>query len=318
MAHIDETLRPLADVDLGGAKMRAVLEAAPDGIAIVDGDGRIVLANRRVEDLFGFDRGELVGRPMETLVPGELHQAHVGRRPDGSAFPLEISVSPPLTEKGSLTIAIIREVTDRKQAQAQVRQAQEAAALAADRAHIAWSLNDTVIRRLFGLGLALEGVAARAPSDALARSMQNAIEELDAAIRDLRSAVFGLSSVQERDGELRIRLLEVLVDASDALGFVPSLHIDRQNQTSLAESSCSQVVGALEEALSIVVAHPGTTRVQVCVSLDDRLSLKVTTDGTSPRHIDPLTPGLMLTSTAGGGTVLEWVAPLTSAGDKSR
>ena len=340
MAHIDDTIRSLADVDLSDAAMRAVLEAAPDGIAIVDGDGRIVLVNRRIEGLFGFDRAELLGRPVETLIPDELRQAHAGhrardaiepvtravgsglelhgRRPDGSVFPLEIRVSPLLTDKGLLTIAIIRDVTDRKQAEAQAREAQETVAVAADRAHIAWSLNDTVIRRLFGLGLALEGLAARVAAEPLATSMQKAIEELDAAIRDLRTAVFGLSSVQERDGELRGRLFEVLVDASDALGFLPSLRIDGRNHTSLSESSRSQVIGALGEALSIVVAHPGATQVHVCVSLDDRVSMKVTSDCSSPRRIDLVTPGLMLTSAAGGGIALEWVAPLTSSGHESR
>lgn len=333
---IDDTIRPFADVDLSDAAMRAVVEAAPDGIAMVDGDGRIVLANRRLEDLFGSDRGELLGRPVETLVPDGLRQAYVGhrtryvtepatramasglelqgRRPDGSAFPLEVSLSPLLTEKGLLTIAIVRDIADRKQAEAHVREAQETVATAADHARIARSLNDTVIRRLFGLGLALEGVAARVTSEPLGNRVQDAVEELDAAIRDLRIAVFGLSSVQEPDGDLRIRLVEVLVDASDALGFVPRLHIDGDDDASLPESSRSQVIGALAEALSIVAAHQGTTQVEVSVSLDDRVSLTVTSDGSSPHRIDPETPGLTVTSAAGAGITLEWAAALTSAG----
>lgn len=117
---------------------RGLLEAAPDAIVGVDADGRIALVNAQVEALFGYSREELIGQPVEILVPEaarEIHPGHregyfshpvtrpmgagmelAGRRRDGSEFPAEISLSAIETEEGLLVSAAIRDGTDRKQA----------------------------------------------------------------------------------------------------------------------------------------------------------------------------------------------------------
>src|SRR3546814_7853684 len=72
--------------DLAGpsreAYFRALLEAAPDGIVITDGEGRIVLVNAQTEHLFGYPRDQLIGQPVEVLVPEALQALHVGHRRD--------------------------------------------------------------------------------------------------------------------------------------------------------------------------------------------------------------------------------------------
>jgi PAS domain S-box-containing protein len=118
-----------------------LLEAAPDAMVCVDGDGRIALVNAQAERLFGYGRDELVGQPVEILVPDAVRAVHpghragytadprprpmgagmelAGRRRDGSTFPAEISLSAIDTEKGPLVTAAVRDVTERLEVQAE-------------------------------------------------------------------------------------------------------------------------------------------------------------------------------------------------------
>lgn len=127
------------------ARFRELLEAAPDPIIEVDRQGRIVLMNSQTEKVFGYDRRDLIGQPVETLVPEANRGRHVhsrrayfahpvtrpmgrgldlqGRRKDGTCFPVEISLSP--TKQGDGILAIIRDTSERKHAEDQLRAMQE-------------------------------------------------------------------------------------------------------------------------------------------------------------------------------------------------
>ena len=116
---------------------QSLLESAPDAIAIVDPEGRIVLVNRMTEQMFGYARTELDGQPVEVLLPKrfrEVHRRHRGRyreaphvrpmgsgfdlyglRKDGDEFAVEISLSPVPTDEGTYVYSAIRDVTQRKQ-----------------------------------------------------------------------------------------------------------------------------------------------------------------------------------------------------------
>lgn len=129
-------------------KYRGLLEAAPDALVIVNRDGRIVLINSQTERLFGYQREELLIRPIEQLVPSRFHSVHPGhrsryfldpharpmgagfdlfaRRRDGTEFPAEISLSPIEFDGGQLAMAAVRDISDRKnQEEARRRDLQE-------------------------------------------------------------------------------------------------------------------------------------------------------------------------------------------------
>ena len=141
-------VRPLRNVATAeGAKFRKLLETAPEGIIGADREGRIVLVNAQTEALFGYSRDELLGQPVETLLAQRFREAHRGRhqsyftaphirpmgiglelyglRRDGSEFPVDVSRSFLETPAETLAIAIIRDVTQRKQAEEALKQANE-------------------------------------------------------------------------------------------------------------------------------------------------------------------------------------------------
>ncbi len=125
------------------ALFAAFAEALPDALILIDGDGSIVLANSQIAKLFGYRSQELLGQPIEVLVPERYRTPHVGlrdgfladpymrpmgqerdlygRRKDGSDVPVEISLSPLATDQGTFVVASIRDITERRQTQSQLR-----------------------------------------------------------------------------------------------------------------------------------------------------------------------------------------------------
>ena len=105
-------------------QFRALLESAPEAMVIVDSRGRIFLVNAQTERVFGYPRAELLGQPVEKLVPAWQTRAQLGLsgiRKDGRAIPIEISTSPIETPNGVLISSSIRDITERKQTEAKVR-----------------------------------------------------------------------------------------------------------------------------------------------------------------------------------------------------
>jgi two-component system, sensor histidine kinase and response regulator len=154
--------------------LRLVVEAAPIAIVVVDPDGRITLVNEQSERLFGYDRGELLERSIEMLVPERFRRAHpglrlsflgapvtramgagrelFGLRKDGSEVPIEIGLNPIATQHGDFTLAAIIDITERKRGEDHFRSVVEAAPnamLMVDRSG-AIALVNAQTERLFG------------------------------------------------------------------------------------------------------------------------------------------------------------------------
>jgi PAS domain S-box-containing protein len=134
---------PLENLPLSDAAVSNLLDFAPDAMMVVDHEGRIILVNSQAERLFGYSRNELLQQPIEVLIPERFvqpHRKHMagflasptlrpmgaglelrGLRKDGAEFPIEIRLSPVLTEQGMLVCSVIRDTTEPHKAQEALR-----------------------------------------------------------------------------------------------------------------------------------------------------------------------------------------------------
>lgn len=190
--------------------LRKLIDSLADGVALTDDDGKLVLVNRRLEDTFGYTRSELIGCPVENLIPADLrapHRSHraaytqaprsrpmgagaqlVGLRKDGSTFPVKVSLNPVPTATGHLNLAVIRDVTQAQQPQDLMGLAR--AAVAAQEAHRDTELLDRVVDSLFKVGLILQA-ATDLPHDEARQRIAEALQHLDDTIHQIRDHVSG-------------------------------------------------------------------------------------------------------------------------------
>jgi PAS domain S-box-containing protein len=141
LVGLSTVARDVTERQRAEARFTGVLEAAPDAMVCVDAGGRIALVNAQTERVFGYPRDELIGQPVEILVPEGVRAVHpghrgeyaanprprpmgagmelAGRRRDGTTFPAEISLSAIETDDGILILAAVRDVTERLEIEAQ-------------------------------------------------------------------------------------------------------------------------------------------------------------------------------------------------------
>jgi PAS domain S-box-containing protein len=329
-------------------KVDMLIDQLPDGLLVCTPDGLIALANETMATMAGYSSEDLIGMPLDRLVPNEHRDRHAllrqgfveddATRPmgpglalalerrDGSRCPVEISLAP--TSGTALTgiIAIVRDVSERQRAEQALRTSNELLSLADERERIARDLHDTVLQRLFGLGLELQALAIRGAEPAITERVENAVDEIDLIIREIRTAVFTLGSAG-REGSLGQILHTVVSQAKRVLGFPPRLRLDGPVETAMTPEIRAELIASLREALTNVGRHSGGTVAEIELRAEDHLlTLRVLDNGRGvPSSFDTasgnglrnmaerarlLGGGCALLARPERGTELRWWVPL--------
>lgn len=300
-------------------QFRTVVESAPNGILLVDGGGRIVLVNEQIERQFGYRREELINHPVERLLPGHFRRDHAGLREtyqeapaaramgrgrdlyglrkDGSELPLEIGLSPIETTSGTMVLASVVDITERKQAeealhQKQLELQQSQAQLEdlasklltaqdSERQRIARDLHDDFSQRLVALTLDLAALD-RQPSlspESLGKALEPVREELAQLSDDLRRLAHRLHPSLLKHAGLRAALEEHIQQAMKRTELRITLKVGNVPE-SLPLDSATCLFRVCQESLQNVVKHANATDVLVKLSGSAKgIGLSVTDNG---------------------------------------
>lgn len=203
----------------------------------------------------------------------------------------------------------------------------EQVAVFADRDRIARQLHDLVIQRLFATGMSLQAATGMMPEGPATTRVGQAVDALDETIRDIRSSIFVLQTHTASEAKigLRTQIMTITDEIAPGLGFPPSLRLDGNLDTAVAENIAEDMLIALREALSNAARHAKASRVDVTVSAGSELTLVVQDNGSgigetgrrsglaNLRHrAEALGGQLTLGQRDEGGTRLEWRVPLSA------
>ncbi len=335
------------DGELFGSEFATWVDELPDGLIVCHSDGTIRLVNERLVEMSGYAAGQLIGGNVDMLVPARSRDKHSSlrdgfveanrarpmgpgdqltlRRQDDREIPVEISLSPLRSGHRQGVVAIVRDVTERLLAEAVLRNTSDLLTLAGERERIARDLHDTVLQRLFGLGLELQATAMRSP-DASDR-IEHAVDEIDLIIREIRTAVFTLGSAG-REGSLGQELSTVTAQAKRVLGYSPRVRMDGPVETATTPEIRTELLASLREALTNVARHANATEAEIELVATDILVLRVldngrgmsaefdTNSGNGLRNMAEraklLGGGCSVKPRSERGTELRWWVPLTT------
>jgi signal transduction histidine kinase len=162
---------------------------------------------------------------------------------------------------------------------ARARREVEQLQLVSERERIARDLHDTVIQRLFAVGLSLEATGRRPPQEIQER-LQQAVADIDDTIRSIRTSIFTLQTRLEETKGLRAQVLDVVSEMTSTLGFEPAVRFEGPVDTVTTGELTDNVLAVLREALTNTARHAHATEVHVTIEAGDEFAVTITDDGT--------------------------------------
>lgn len=281
--------RVRANVKKEDLLLRELIDTAPDGFVVVDEAGLIVFANHTIGRLFGFESDELIGKPVNTLIPERFHAIHrqhrifymedsrvrpmglgldlVGRRKDGNEFPVEISLSPLKTADRNLYTAIVRDISERKAMEDEQRALAMELETERERDRIAMDLHDGIMQDIYASSLSLE--LALGSGDApleIAEDIERVIDQLQMVVRNIRSYIFDLRP-REFSGDLVEAISNLANEFQQNSQVATEVEMDVSGSPSL--TTALTVYNIAHEGLSNIQRHAQAELVKISLEIDD-------------------------------------------------
>lgn len=149
-----------------------------------------------------------------------------------------------------------------------------------DRERIARDLHDTVIQRLFAIGLGLQATLRLVSDPSVADRIAAAVDDLDTTVRDVRAAIFELHTVRLPGRSVRQELVQLCNESGRGLGFEPVLRFEGPIDSAVNDGLADDLFAVTREALTNVAKHARARHVEACVEVrDGSLIVRVTDDG---------------------------------------
>ena len=307
----------------------ALFEHAPNGVVVIDSDGLIVLLNLQIETMFGYTRDDLIGRPLEMLVPERFRLGHTqlrrgylvspatrpmgagralfARRKDGGEFAIEIGLNPIRTRTGNLAVATVIDVTARKQSEAQfsavltehdnlrrrLMQAQEQ-----ERLRLARELHDQT-----GQDLTAAMLALRVLEPSVGAAGQHGLQRLRGLLgqigKTLQHVARELRPTSIDDLELEAALANYISEWSEQFGIEADFHCGGSSLDDLGQEVRTTLYRLIQESLSNVAKHAGADSISIVIDRAETLvRLTIEDNGCG---FDPETAGKLAREQFRGG-----------------
>ena len=151
-----------------------------------------------------------------------------------------------------------------------------------DRERIARDLHDTVIQRLFAIGLSLQATLRIVTDPNVSQRLVTAVDDLDVTVREVRAAIFELHTARLPGRSLRQELVQLCAESARALGFEPVIRFDGPIDSAVDDTLANDLFAVVREGLTNVAKHARASKAQVAVTaLRGALSVRITDDGTT-------------------------------------
>ncbi len=305
---VTSTIREIHQEDDSDTFFRQLLDSAPDAMVIIDEKGKIAVVNGQAEAMFAYDRGEMLGQPVEMLLPERLRRMHVAhrsrfamnprlrpmgqgqdliaRRKDGSEFPVEISLSPVHTSKHRFISSVIRDVTERKRMEDEIIAARQEAERAnkANSAFLAAASHD--LRQPVQALSLLNGALRRTITDERALQMVDSQQHSLTAMTNLLNSLLDISRLDagavtpELEDFPIQRLIDRLSDEFNRQAQHAGLEFSAASSDAIINSDPNLLDEIIQNFVSNAVRYTDTGSIRIeCEEADGIFTLKVVDTG---------------------------------------